>query len=515
VSCVHLDVRSRTLRTVPRTALSLEGPAALPAGRTALAEGFAAIRAEHELPGRFPSAVLDEAGAVIRDLRSAGLDQVDGIAREDRTDLPLITLDPPGSMDLDQAMGIEPHGSGFRVWYAIADVAAFVRPGGELDREAHRRVLTCYMPDGRVPLHPAELSEGAASLLPDQDRPAVLWCVDVDSHGAKVAVDVRRALVRSRAKLDYPAMELALAEGTAPEVIDLLRVLGTILEARQTARGGLLLDVPTQQVTSAEDGWRLAYAVQRPIERWNAQISLLIGAAAARIMLRGGVGVLRTLPEPSPVTLRRLRRAARGLGVAWPDRRSYQQLISSLTPDDPHQAALLWEATALLRGAGYTPFDGGRPAQTRHNALATDYAHATAPLRRLIDRYTSAVCLALAAGPEVPDWARAALPELPGEMERGERVTKAVDRACVDLAESVLLADRIGEDFTGVVLDLNDRIDWDQNGKPDAGTVMLRDPAVIARLDGHDLPQGTEVRVRLTKADVQSRKVYFDWIDAE
>jgi exoribonuclease R len=100
-------------------------------------------------------------------------------------------------------------------------------------------------------------------------------------------------------------------------------------------------------------------------------------------------------------------------------------------------------------------------------------------------------------------------------MERGERLGRAVDRACVDLAESVLLADRIGEDFTGVVLDLNDRIDWDQNGKPDAGTVMLRDPAVIARLDGHDLPQGAEVRVRLTKVGMTERKVYFDWIDAE
>lgn len=507
MSRVHLDVRSRTLRTVPRTALSLEGPADLPSGRSALAEGFAAIRARHALPERFPPEVLAEARQAARSLR---------LPEHDRTDLPLVTLDPPGSLDLDQAMAIERReAGGYRVWYAIADVGAFVAPGGALDREAHRRVLTCYLPDGRVPLHPAELSEGAASLLPGEDRPAVLWCVDVDAHGATVASDVRRAVVRSRAKLDYPAMELALADGSAPEVMLLLRELGTVLEARQAARGGVILNVPTQQISRGADGWRLGYAVERTIERWNAQISLLIGAAAARFMLHAGVGVVRTLPEPSPITLRRLRKAARALGVAWPDKRSYQQLVNSLTPDDPHQAALLWESTALLRGAGYTPFDGGRPAQSRHAALALAYTHATAPLRRLVDRYTSAACLAIAAGREVPDWVRAALPALPGEMERGERLSKAVDRSCIDLAESTLLAERIGEDFTGVVLDLNDRIDWDQNGKPDAGTVMLRDPAVIARLDGHDLPQGTEVRVRLTKVDVQARKVYFDWIDAE
>lgn len=508
MSDVQLRVRSRTLRCVPRTALNLEGPADLPTVRPGMPEGLAAIRTEHALPEGFSDAVLAETHEACRAPRLPDLD---------RTDLELITIDPPGSRDLDQAMAIErrPGGAGFRVWYAIADVAAFVKPGGEIDREAHRRVLTYYLPDGRVPLHPAELSEGAASLLPGQERPAVLWCVDVDSHGRRTAVDVRRARVRSRSQFDYPAMERALAEGTAPEVISLLREVGTLLEARQISRGGLILNVPTQDVAAAEQSWRLSYAVERPIERWNAQISLLIGAAAASLMLEGRIGILRTLPEPPPVTLRRLRRAAKALGVAWPERRGFQQIINALTPDDPHQAALLWESTALLRGAGYTPFDGELPPQPRHAALAVEYAHATAPLRRLIDRYSSETCLALAAGEPVPEWVRTALPLLPGEMERGERDSKAVERACIDLAETMVLSESIGQEFIGVVLDLNDRIDWDQNGKPDAGTVMLRDPAVIARLDGHDLPQGAEVRVRLTKVDLPTRKVYFDWIDAE
>ena len=127
-------MRSRTLRTVPRTALSLSGPAPLPAGRAALAEGFAAIRAEYKLPVEFPAPVLAEARDVARDSLRPELD---------RTDLPLITLDPPGSLDLDQAMAIERReGGGFRVWYAIADVAAFVRPGSALEHEARRRVLT-------------------------------------------------------------------------------------------------------------------------------------------------------------------------------------------------------------------------------------------------------------------------------------------------------------------------------------------------------------------------------------
>jgi exoribonuclease R len=109
---------------------------------------------------------------------------------------------------------------------------------------------------------------------------------------------------------------------------------------------------------------------------------------------------------------------------------------------------------------------------------------------------------------------REALPVLPEEMADGDHRAKAVERACIDLAEAALLQDRIGEEFEGVVLDLNDRIDWDRNGKPDAGVVMLHEPAVIGRIDGHDLPQGAEVRVRLVSADLRARRVTFEWLDA-
>ena len=90
---------------------------------------------------------------------------------------------------------IERRGTGFRVHYAIADVASFVRPGGALDLETHRRGVTLYSPDLRTSLHPPVLSEGAASLLPDVVRPAVLWRIDLDSAGQQVEVDVERALV--------------------------------------------------------------------------------------------------------------------------------------------------------------------------------------------------------------------------------------------------------------------------------------------------------------------------------
>ena len=133
--------------------------------------------------------------------------------------------------------------------------------------------------------------------------------------------------------------------------------------------------------------------------------------------------------------LARFRRAARGLGVDWPEGQSYGDLVRSLDRSNPRHLALIHEATTLFRGAGYTAFDGELPANTRHAALATDYAHVTAPLRRLVDRFAGEVCLALAAQLDVPDWARSALADLPALMASAESRSKKYERAVIDLVE--------------------------------------------------------------------------------
>jgi exoribonuclease R len=154
----------------------------------------------------------------------------------------------------------------------------------------------------------------------------------------------------------------------------------------------------------------------------------------------------------------------------------------------------------LLRGAGYTVFDGAPPAQTTHSGIGAPYAHVTAPLRRLADRYGTEICVALHAGAAVPDWVRAALPTLPTEMARADHLAHAVDRAVVDATEAWLLHDRVGEIFPAVV------IDADQHG----GTVVLDDPAVRARCAGDHLPIGERIEARLITADVPTRKVAFE-----
>lgn len=453
-----------------------------------------ALRAGLDVPGSFPPAVLAEAErAAAAPLPPA----------HDATDIPFFTVDPPASRDLDQALHLSRRGTGYRVRYAIADVAAFVVPGGALDAEAHRRVTTLYFPDGRVPLHPMSLGEGAASLLPDQVRPAALWTIDLDADGRTLAADVRRALVRSRARLDYAGVQRRIDDGTAEEPLALLKTVGQRRERLETERGGISLHVPEQEVVERDHAYELTYRAVRPADVWNAQISLLTGMAAADLMLAYGTGVLRTLPVAPDGAVGRLRRTARALHIDWPRHVPYAELIRRLDPRPPHHAAFLQECTTLLRGAGYTVFrDGVLPDITTHAAVAAPYAHCTAPLRRLVDRYAAELCLAAVAGQAPPDWVLAALDALPAEMRDGGRRAATVERAGVDIVEAAVLRDRVGDLFDGCVVDVEEH-------RPTVGTVQLRDPAVIGRIEGGHLPLGERLRVRLTQADPITAKVRF------
>ena len=452
---------------------------------------FAALRAQLEVPGDFAVEVQHEAEQAARDVSQT---------RDDATDIPFVTIDPTGSTDLDQAVHIARHDAGYLVSYAIADVASFVRPGGALDAETHRRGETLYFPDARVLLHPAVLSEGAASLLPQQVRPAVLWQIMLNEDGAAVETTVRRARVRSTAQLDYTGTQQALASSTLPDALKDLATVGELRLALARERHAINLDLPEQIVTKAADGdWTIALREQLQVERYNAEISLLTGMCAAQIMLDAGIGVLRTIPEPDHGAIAALHRAASALGITWSHGAPAGDVLNAVDRRDPRQVAFIEHAAALLRGAAYTVFDGSPPAQANHSGIGAPYAHVTAPLRRLVDRYATEVCLAVRANQPVPDWVRAALPALPEEMAKADHLGHEVDRAVVDATEAWLLRDRVGQLFDAVVIDADD----------DAGTVVLDQPAVRARCAGH-LPIGQRVRVRLIEADVDKRQVRFE-----
>ena len=527
-----------------------------------------ALRAHYEVPAAFPPEALAEAEA------AAGAWAQDGPARlladgaRDARDLELVTIDPPGSMDLDQAVllerlhaqadhadqaGTAARGTGdapepsaaYRVHYAIASLATFVTPGGALDTELRRRGETIYAPDAATPLHPEVLSHGAASLLQDAERPACLWTIDLDERGEVVSARVERALVRSRARLSYAQVQDAIdGEDALPQEVpadlpELLAEIGRLRLEREAARGGISMTTPEQvvEVTEAAEatevagkpspsgdaepaepaesagpaGYRLAYRVPVPAEQYNAQISLLTGMCAARIMVEFGIGILRTLPPARPEDYARLRRVAAALGIDWPAAQPYPELVRGLDHAIPAHAAFMEQAMSLFRGSGYLAFGVGGvgvPADDEasdseeavHSAIAARYAHVTAPLRRLVDRYGEEVCIAACAQAPVPEWVLEALPDLPDVMEQTGKRARAIGRGALTALEALVLRGHEGEVFDGVITS-------ERDGR---GELVLAEPAVVTEiragkkaLDG-GLPVGERVRVRLLSADPTS-----------
>jgi VacB/RNase II family 3'-5' exoribonuclease len=466
-----------------------------------LREGFQNIRDEQGIPVDFPADVRAQAEQIAAAPQPPPTRS--GVERRDLRGLPFVTIDPAESMDLDQAVYIERRDSGYRVYYAIADVASFVEPGSALDVETHARGVTMYSPDLRTPLHPKVMSEDVASLFADVDRPAVVWQIDLNSRGQQVEVDVARAMIRSVGKLSYEQVQRSIDDGSADDSLVCLREVGQHRQLLEIERGGIDVLVPDQEIEDDGPGYRLVMRTPLPVEGWNAQISLLTGICAARMMLDAGVGILRTMKAPSDADYEQVRLTAQSLGIDWPHEQPYAELVRGLDPRVPAHAAFLNLVTVLLRSAGYTVLTqavgNDEPASLRHAAVASAYAHVTAPLRRLVDRYGTECCLAIASGDPVPQWVIDALPALPDEMKRADSRARAMERAQFDLVEAVLMADHVGETYSAIVVER----------KRDYVVVQLHWPAVRTRVADPTLELGTRVTLELTGVDVDARTVTF------
>lgn len=449
----------------------------------ALGQGLAAIRKQFDVPASYPPQVLAAADAAAARAPSEHVD---------RTDLPFVTLDPATSTDLDQAFTIERSGSDLLLRYAIADVAWFVDDGDPIDQEAWKRGATLYLPDGKVGLHPPILSEGAASLLPDGPRPAVIFAVRVGVDGAVRLDGAERAVIRSRAKLAYDRVgESDLPEGFAE--------LAARIQAAENRRGAARVDPPEQEVAARSNGrYALIFRARLLSESRNAALSLATNMAVAEALRAHGTGLFRVMAEPDAAGVRRLRETARAFGLTWPERATLAQFERMLDPGDAKQAAFMLAIRRAGSGAGYEPYRPG--VVPWHAAVAATYTHATAPLRRLADRYVVRAALAVANGEPVPETVTNAFEKLPEVMRRTDAIAGRIERAAIDLAEAVMLADRVGDTFDAVVTDADER----------GVRLQLCEVPVVARLATNGVEPGDAVRVRLAEVDSARGTVRFE-----
>lgn len=447
--------------------------------------GFDQIRSENDVPSTFPPGVLEAATAAAS--RPITAEHID------RTDLPFVTLDPATSTDLDQAFTIErSSGDDLILRYAIADVAWFVQPGGALDAEAWTRGVTTYLPDGRAGLYPPSLSEAAVSLLPDGPRAAVVFVVRVDSDGNAVLDGVERAIIHSRAKLAYETASAA----DLPKAFEEFAARIAFAEDR---RGASRVESPEQEIEpDGAGGYHVVFRPRRNNEDSNAAMSLAANLAVADLLFSHRTGLFRVMAEPDERSIKRLRYTAQALGLPWPDTVPLGTFQRTLDPNLAKHAAFLMAVRRAGGGADYAPFaDGVVPW---HAAMAATYCHATAPLRRLADRYVIEAALACANGQPVPDHVEAAFTTLPEAMDRAEARSSRVERAVIDLVEAFVLHGCEGRTYDAIVTDVDDR----------GARIQLSDLAVVARVSAHRVEPGDALVVRLTGADPAKRTVTFE-----
>ncbi len=323
----------------------------------------------------------------------------------------------------------------------------------------------------------------------------MLLSVAIDPHGDAQLRSAERVVIRSRAKLGY---ETARTEQLSP----LLAELAARVTAAEDRRGASRVEFPEQEVDPDPDrpgGYLLTLRTRRDSEDHNAAMSLAANLAVARTLLAARTGLFRVMPAPDERDVRVLRRVAAGLELPWPRDRPLATFERALPPG-PRSAAFLLAVRRSGGGADYRAFDAAEPPF--HAAIAAPYAHATAPLRRLADRYVLEAVCALAAGESVPTHVTEAFAELPAAMDRAEARANKVDRAVVDLVEAAVLSGREGEQFDAWVIDTDER----------GARIQLAEPAVIARLDGSgsEVMPGDRLIVRLVAADSTERRLSFE-----
>ena len=262
----------------------------------------------HEIPHQFSADVLAEAEACGRAPASG---------RVDLRDIPLVTIDGADARDFDDAVFAEPwddaeekagtEDGGLRGWHlivAIADVAWYVRPGSELDREARERGNSVYFPDRVIPMLPETLSNGWCSLKPDEDRPCLAAHLWINGAGELQTFKFERAILRSHARLTYEQVQqvrdsekVALPNGLSPRVIDaLFGAYDSLLSARKS-RHPLELETSEPLVTLDETGSVTEMGERSSLESHQLIEEFMIAANVAAAITFGESPAVVSLPR--------------------------------------------------------------------------------------------------------------------------------------------------------------------------------------------------------------------------
>lgn len=409
---------------------------------------------QHGIPDHFPDAVVAEADAAA----PTKLGQ-----RTDLRDMPLVTIDPWDARDHDDACYVETHDGGeMTIWVAIADVAHYVTPNSELDREGRKRGNSTYFPDRVVPMLPDRLSGDLCSLHEGVERACLAVAMRIDAEGNKLSHEFHRGLMKSQASFNYEevqaAMDGAPNDKTAPMVSDVIRPLYAAYAALKKARARrqpLELDLPERQIVLDDDGkvTSVNFKDRLDAHKLIEEFMVLANVAAAETLIAKKTDLLfRVHEEPSPEKLEALREVANASGL---------QLAKGQVLQTAHLNRLLEQARdtdyaelvniSTLRSmtqAYYNPDNFG------HFGLALkSYAHFTSPIRRYADLIVHRALVSSHGwgNDGLSPWDREHLAETAKQISETERRSMVAERDTTDRYLAAFLSERMGAELHGRV----------------------------------------------------------------
>jgi ribonuclease R len=418
------------------------------------------ILRHYEIPDEFPPAVLQAAAAFPADPGPA-----DWEGREDLRGRVVITIDGASARDFDDAVSIErlPDGS-FRLGVHIADVAHYVKEGGDLDMEAYRRGTSVYYPDRAIPMLPEALSNGLCSLRPGVPRLTMSAFLDIDRAGKIQSRRFAETVIQSTRRMTYDEVRRILEEpqpasdpaeyGEVLAVLREMHVLMSILHHARVKRGSIDFDLPEGNVELGTDGTVVGVtAGQRHVaHRIIEEFMLAANESVAQELETTQIPALyRVHDAPSPDRLAELREVLRPLGIEVKGNLdvvhpTVLQAVVAQAQGSPAEAFISSVVLRTMQRALYSPECRG------HYALASRwYAHFTSPIRRYPDLVVHRALKALLTGQGLEKWMQIAdrLPEMGEHTSTTERRAEQSERDLLQWKKVRFLADRVGDRFTG------------------------------------------------------------------
>lgn len=450
------------------------------------------VKLNHLIPSEFPANVLAEAEAAPRATGAPASAARDAppfrstAARQDLRALPFVTIDGADARDFDDAICVVRRGDGWELWVAIADVSHFVRPGSALDREARERGNSCYFPASVSPMLPEILSNDLCSLRPDEDRLVMTVRLRFNAAGAPEGAAFFPAWIRSRARLTYEetqaAFDAADAETGAPSSAgegeahasaepDLLRRfpglghardLARALRARREAAGALDFELPEPEFIIDRGSGRLVAIRRRERLEAHRLIEACMLAAneavARRLMEQGAPFPYRVHPAPDRDRLETLFRTLNAAGLIPQDMnaprttegtaRALGRIVREAR-GGPHEFLVNRLVLRAMMQARYAP-----EAEGHFGLASTAYCHFTSPIRRYADLMTHrALRFTLDGSGPIP--AGRKLLAVCDRCNAQERAATEAEREIGRRLGCLLLRDRVGEGFTGIVSGLS------------------------------------------------------------